>query len=58
MTEKDHEMVSEAVMMMTAPEIEEVAVVPEEEAGIVSGVAEEAVEAFEEQTEAGTVLFE
>ncbi len=37
-------MVSEAVMMkMTAPEVEEVDVVPEEEAGIVSGIAEEAV---------------
>jgi hypothetical protein len=36
-------MVNEAVMMMTAPEVEEVAVDPDSEAGIVSGVAEEAV---------------
>ncbi len=33
-------MVNEAVVMMTASEVD---VVPEEEAGIVSGVAEEAV---------------
>jgi hypothetical protein len=36
-------MVNEAVVKMTAPEVEEVDVIPEDEAGIVSEAAEEAV---------------